>query len=256
MLRSMTETEIHAWATRAEIALAALTFVALFFVTAPYGRHARKGWGPEIGQRAGWIAMELPAVVLWLAVYLAGSHAVEAAPAVLMGLWQVHYVHRTFVFPFRIRAEGKTTPLSIVAAAVAFNTLNAYLNARQVSEIGSYPTSWLVDPRFIVGAAMFGVGFAMNLHSDAILISLRKPGETGYRIPHGGLYRFVSCPNYLGEIVEWTGWAIATWSLPGLAFALYTAANLVPRAIRHHAWYLERFPDYPRERKALIPFVL
>ena len=53
-------------------------------------------------------------------------------------------------------------------------------------------------------------------------------------------------PNYLGEIVEWTGWALATWSLAGLAFAVYTAANLAPRAVANHDWYLSTFDDYPR----------
>ncbi len=28
---------------------------------------------------------------------------------------------------------------------------------------------------------------------------LREPGENGYKIPHGGGYRFISCPNYLGD---------------------------------------------------------
>ena len=95
----------------------------------------------------------------------------------------------------------------------------------------------------------------MNLNSDAILRNLRKPGETGYKIPRGGFFRFVSAPNYLGELIEWSGWALATWSLPGLAFLLWTAANLVPRAISNHKWYVSTFPDYPRERKAILPFI-
>lgn len=252
----MSEAELHTYATWTEIGLAALTFISLFFVTAPYGRHGRKGWGPEIGQRLGWILMELPAVALWLAIYFAGTHALELAPLALMLLWQTHYVNRTFVFPFRIKAEGKTTPISIVATAIVFNTLNAYVNARWVSEFGSYAASWLYDVRFVVGALLFFAGFAINQHADQVLMNLRKPGETGYKIPHGGLYRFISCPNYFGEILEWTGWAIATWSLAGLSFALYTIANLAPRALKHHEWYLSKFPDYPKERRALIPFVV
>ena len=62
-------------------------------------------------------------------------------------------------------------------------------------------------------------------------------------------------PNYLGEIVVWSGWALATWSLPGLAFAVWTIANLAPRARSHHTWYQETFPDYPAERKALVPWM-
>ena len=66
----------------------------------------------------------------------------------------------------------------------------------------------------------------------------------------------MSSPNYLGEIIEWTGWAIATWSLAGTAFAVYTAANLASRAFANHRWYRDRFPDYPSDRRALVPFLL
>jgi steroid 5-alpha reductase family enzyme len=102
---------------------------------------------------------------------------------------------------------------------------------------------------------LFVAGFIVNRWADLALRSLRKPGETGYRIPYGGLFRHVSCPNYLGEVVEWCGWALATWSLPGLAFAVWTFANLAPRARAHHAWYHSNFEDYPAERKALIPWI-
>jgi protein-S-isoprenylcysteine O-methyltransferase Ste14 len=99
-------------------------------------------------------------------------------------------------------------------------------------------------------------GFVLNLSSDRILRKLRGERRSGYSIPRGGAYRFVSSPNYLGEILEWTGWAIATWSLAGLAFAVYTFANLAPRAMANHRWYRQTFDDYPGSRKALIPFVL
>ena len=70
------------------------------------------------------------------------------------------------------------------------------------------------------------------------------------------MFRYVSCPNHFGEIVEWAGFAVMCWNLPALSFAVWTAGNLIPRALSHHRWYRERFPDYPPERKAVIPFVL
>ena len=63
----------------------------------------------------------------------------------------------------------------------------------------------------------------------------------------------MSCPNYLGELVEWAAWALLTGSLAGLSFFCFSAANLVPRARSHHRWYQSRFPDYPAQRKALLP---
>jgi 3-oxo-5-alpha-steroid 4-dehydrogenase 1 len=237
------------------LGLAAVTLAALSFVTAPYGRYTRSGWGPTIPSRVGWIVMESPAVLAFLAFYLLGSHRAAPAPLVLLALWQTHYIHRAFVFPFAMRAKGKRMPVAIAAMAIAFNVLNAWVNARWISELGDYPASWLVDPRFVLGAVTFFVGMGINVRADRRLMALRAPGEAGYKIPRGGLYEYVSSPNYLGEIVEWLGWALATWSLPGLAFAIYTIANLGPRALHHHAWYRRSFPDYPPRRKALLPFV-
>jgi protein-S-isoprenylcysteine O-methyltransferase Ste14 len=238
------------------LGMAVLTYVALQWVTAPYGRHGRSGWGPSIPSRVAWVVMESPAVFVFLAIYLGGQNRGALVPGVLLGMWMLHYVQRTFIFPFRIRSEGKEMALSIASMAFAFNLLNAYLNARWISHFGDYGAEWLADPRFLCGALLMLIGWLINIHSDTVLIRLRAPGETGYKIPRGGLYRWVSCPNYFGELLEWLGWALATWSGAGLAFALYTAANLVPRAVSHHRWYQERFEDYPKTRRAVLPSLL
>src|SRR5262249_55630374 len=116
--------------------------------------------------------------------------------------------------------------------------------------------SWLKDPRFALGLLLFALGFLTHVRADAALRALRAPGTGGYSVPRGGLFDLVSCPNYLGEIVEWTGYALLTWSPAAASFAVWTAANLGPRAIAHHKWYGERFQDYPRGRKAIVPWLL
>ena len=136
----------------------------------------------------------------------------------------------------------------------AFNLTNGLLHSVwlfvQPTMIG---TDWLTDWRFAMGAAFFGLGFAVNVDSCNRLLRLRRENQGDYSIPRGGLFRWVSCPNYLGEMVEWIGWALLTWNPAGLAFAVWTMANLAPRARAHHYWYRDRFPDYPTKRKALIP---
>ena len=249
----MSESTLHLLATWTEIGLAVAAFVLLLFVAAPYGRHDRRGWGPTMPNAAGWMVMESPAVVLFAFIYVVGDHASEAVPLILGSLWMFHYVHRTFVFPLRVRTVGKHMPVVIVAIAFLFNVLNAYVIARWLSHLGEYPTDWLRDPRFAIGTAVFAVGFAINSKADHILINLRRPGETAYRVPNGWLFDYVASPNYLGEIVEWAGFAVAMWSLPGLAFLLFTSANVIPRALSNLRWYRETFPDYPPDRKALIP---
>jgi steroid 5-alpha reductase family enzyme len=106
---------------------------------------------------------------------------------------------------------------------------------------------------FVLGMLVFVAGFLLHVHSDRIIRNLRRPGEAGYRIPQGGMFRWVSSPHYLGEIIQWTGWAILTWSWAGVAFALFTFCNLAPRAISNHRWYRERFAEYPDRRRILVP---
>lgn len=249
---SLFPTLLYGW-----LVLAALIFPLLFFVSAPYGRHNRQGWGPQINRTLGWVVMEAPSPLLMTLFFLLGDRHSSLVALLFLGAWLVHYVHRAFVFPFRLRGGQKRMPLLIALFALCFNLGNAYFNGRFLFSFSPpYSTGWLADPRFIAGAVLFVLGLAINLQADTALLRMRRdPGED-YRIPRGGLFELVSCPNYLGEVMEWIGWALATWSLPGLAFALWTVANLVPRAVSHHRWYREKFPDYPRRRRAVIPFLL
>jgi 3-oxo-5-alpha-steroid 4-dehydrogenase 1 len=252
----MHELQIHQYLVGALLVLSLPTAAVLLLLSAPYGRHSRGGWGPGVPSRLGWILMESPAPLLFAAVYLAGEHAQSAVPLAFLLMWQLHYLNRTFVFPFRMRSGGRRLPLVIVLLALVFNTLNAYVNARWISQFGDYPPAWFASAPFVLGVPLFLFGWFVNLRADAVLRGLRRPGETHYAIPQGGLFRRVSCPNYLGEMLAWWGWALATWSPAGLAFAVFTSANLVPRALAHHRWYRQRFAGYPAARRAVIPFLL
>jgi 3-oxo-5-alpha-steroid 4-dehydrogenase 1 len=239
-------------------ALSAVTFGALLTIAAPYGRHARAGWGPSVGPRLGWVLMECPAVFGMILWFYLGDRSLASVSAGFLGLWLWHYVYRTFVFSALIRG-GRPMPLVIALMGFVFNLANSYLNGRWLFSLGPvHAPTWLTDPRFFAGAALFFAGFAIHVHSDHVLRSLRRPDDPpgAYRIPEGGLFRWVSAPNYLGELLQWLGWALATWSISGLAFLTWTAANLLPRALANHRWYRERFPEYPRRRRALIPGLL
>lgn len=236
------------------LVLAAVTFIILLFITAPYGRYIRSSWGPSVNNRLGWLLMEMPAPLIFIACFVLGKYTNMVIMLVFFGMWELHYLHRAFIYPFTLHGTRKRMPLVVVSFALVFNLVNGYLNSRHLFTFsGGYLNEWLKDPRFIIGLVLFISGFAINRRADQILRGLRKPDEYGYKIPHDKLFRWISCPNYLGEIIIWIGWAIATWSLAGLAFATWTAANLIPRARSHHAWYKKNFPDYPPERKALIP---
>lgn len=234
--------------------MAVVVFIALFFVSAPYGRHARCGWGPAIDNRLGWLVMESVPPVAFGILFALGNNPKNLPALIFLLLWEAHYLHRGFIYPFTLPGRGHRMPVVIMVTGIIFNGGNSYLNGRFLFTFSpGYETDWLVDPRFIAGVILFLAGFSINRRADRILKILRKRGDSGYSIPRGSLYKWISCPNYLGEIITWAGWAVTTWSLAGLAFAAWTAANLVPRARAHHQWYHRNFPDYPKERKILLP---
>jgi 3-oxo-5-alpha-steroid 4-dehydrogenase 1 len=234
--------------------LAAAIFVALFFVIAPYGRHTAKHWGATMRSTTGWIVMECSSPIIFAVCFSLGHNRYTLPIIALLILWETHYIHRAFFYPLHRHDGDKRMPVLVVALGFIFNGINSYLNGRYIFHLSpGYPDTWLSDPRFIAGVLLFIFGFIINRQADFTLHNLRDEGENGYRIANNGLYRWVSCPNYLGEIIMWIGWAVATWSLAGLSFAVWTAANLVPRARAHHRWYHRNFSEYPPERKTLLP---
>ncbi|CAC5380411.1 Retrovirus-related Pol polyprotein from transposon 297,Steroid 5-alpha-reductase DET2,Retrovirus-related Pol polyprotein from transposon 17.6,3-oxo-5-alpha-steroid 4-dehydrogenase 1,3-oxo-5-alpha-steroid 4-dehydrogenase 2 [Mytilus coruscus] len=163
---------------------------------------------------------------------------------------------RTFIFSFLIRG-GKPTPFVTFAMAFLFCVVNGYLQGGYLLfHAPRDDHKCVTSPQFITGLVMFFTGMVINIHSDHVLRNLRKSGETGYKIPRGGMFNYISGANFFGEILEWWGFFVLCPSLPSLAFAVFTTCNIGPRAVQHHRWYIQKFDDYPQNRKAVIPFIL
>lgn len=237
------------------IALAIVLFPLQLFVSAPYGRHSKTTWGPMLSNKLGWVLMESWALVTFWTVY--SLHFKSNTYALFFAsLYTLHYIHRSFIFPLRTNTKGKQMPLLIALFALIFNSINAACLAFFLSEVSNYPVGYIFKWNFLLGFFLFFAGAFINIKSDSILINLRKPGEIDYKIPQGFLFRYISCPNHFGEIVEWFGFMLMVWNLAGVAFLVWTASNLLPRALHHHKWYQQHFPNYPKERKAVLPFSL
>jgi len=238
------------------IAFAILLFPVLFVVKQPYGKHFRYGWGPSIPNRIGWIIMEMPSLLI-LSYFFIISRNFNGTVILLFALWFIHYFNRTLVFPFRIKTKGKKMPLIIMLFAITFNIINASINGIALGNTADFNVFTTTDLiRFGIGFLLFATGMFINLSSDNLLIALRKSSVNGYQIPQKGMFKWISCPNYLGEIIEWIGFAAMAWNLAALSFAIWTIVNLLPRAIDHHKWYRHYFAGYPGNRKAIIPFIL
>jgi 3-oxo-5-alpha-steroid 4-dehydrogenase 1 len=237
------------------LGFAAVVFIILFFISAPYGKFSRKGWGPSIKSKWAWMIMEFPSPAL-IFIFFITSEQKNIPQLIFLIIWLSHYLLRTFIYPFRQSGKQKPFPVIVILMALFFNCLNGLANGYSVFHFNSYGNSWLFSWQFLTGIIVFITGFAINKSADEKLRSLRYKNPSEYVVPQGWLFNYISCPHYLGEIIEWAGWALMTWSLSGLAFFIFTFANLFPRAISSHIWYRKIFPDYPAKRKAVIPFII
>lgn len=240
-------------------ALAVVVFIALFFIDAGYGKFYQPKWGPSLDNHWGWFLMEVPVFVAMLVLWWFSDRRTDGVRMIFLLLFEIHYFHRSFIFPRQLRGHSRM-PLAIVLMGALFNTLNALMQGGwifYISPAGFYPKDWLLSLPFLAGTLLFFAGMYINIQSDSIIRNLRKPGDTAHYLPKGGMFRYVTSANYFGEFMEWVGFAILTWSWAGAVFALWTFANLAPRAARIYDLYSQEFPDEldTHKVKRMLPFI-
>ncbi|KAE8692884.1 Steroid 5-alpha-reductase DET2 [Hibiscus syriacus] len=125
------------------------TWISLYFLQAPYGKHNRPGWGPTISPPLAWFFMESPTLWLTLLLFPFGQHFSNPKSFVLISPFLLHYFNRTVLYPLRLsrNGNGKVFPVSIALTAFGFNLLDAYLQARWVSH---YKDDYESDGLFLV----------------------------------------------------------------------------------------------------------
>ncbi|ORX96666.1 putative membrane dehydrogenase protein [Basidiobolus meristosporus CBS 931.73] len=248
------------------VAFPIVVILASCVLTSPYGMLASNVPLGKIPGKLGWMLMEAMSPLTFLVSFFMPSSTHYTQPTVasylFLTMWLTHYINRSFVSVWRASYRSPM-PIITCLSAVFFNLGNAYMNGRWAAVFGDYPASYLTSTPFLLGTALFFAGFVGNILADNTLMNLRANYVSGkdkeqskYKIPYGQLFEFISCPHYFFEIIEWTGYAIATQSVPGMLFAVCTASNLIPRAVQIHQWYNTTFADYPKSRKAVIPFLL
>ena len=232
-----------------------IAFILLLKVKAPYGKFSSKKWGATMPYKLGWFIQEIISPIFFSYFFLTGSLDIKSVSWIFFIFWNIHYFNRSIILPLQQKKKSPPMPIIVVLLAIIFNIINGFINGYYLGSIQTYDMSYLLNINFVSGLVIFLVGFFINFKSDRILLNL-KNNNKGYQIPRGFMYNYISSPNYFGEIIEWTGFAIMTWSIPGFLFALWTAFNLVPRSLSNHKWYIKQFSDYPKSRKAIIPFIL
>ena len=112
-----------------------------------------------------------------------------------------------------------------------------------------------------IGPILFAVSELLNLKAHIDLRNLRPAGTRIRQVPRGILFKFISCPNYLFEILSWVAFTMASQSVAAACFTVVGAAQMTVWAIQKHKRYRKEFNGedgrelYPRNRRILIPFI-
>ena len=136
-------------------------------------------------------------------------------------------------------------------------TLSYFLSAATLI-YSQHLTNGLPEPAMNLlypGILMFVVGILGNFYHHYLLSNLRGKGEKEYKIPKGGCFELVICPHYLFEITMFYGIFFISQTLYALSFAVGTTFYLLGRSDSTRKWYLSKFEDFPKNVKAIIPFV-
>ena len=164
---------------------------------------------------------------------------------------------------------AKKKPLPVVVVVWIFCAL---LYVGQVSPVAFYlanksngvPVSEVLP---WVGAALMAMGVLLESVADAQKKSAKKINK--HRFVDTGVYRIVRCPNYLGELVIWTGaylvgfgacltvwqWVIATIGYIGIVYVMFSGARRLE--IRQNLTYGAdpEYQAYIKKTPILLPLV-
>jgi hypothetical protein len=214
----------------------------------PYGKF-RTGVG--INSRAGLaLAYAIP-VFVYIALWVEGGSPRTLYHLAVFGSFQVHFVRRIFEVSF-VDSYSRPTPLrAVVIIAFLYGGVGASCASFQVRTFGQ-PTS---QPIFILGVLTFAFGEALNGYHHWLLARLRPLGVRIYVVPRHGLFGWVACPHYLGEILSFVGYAMMSDLLPVWGNAVVVTAYLGSRANSTLSWYRRVMPlQIPPDWRRLIPF--
>ncbi|XP_064605660.1 probable very-long-chain enoyl-CoA reductase art-1 [Liolophura sinensis] len=228
----------------------------------------------DLGPQVGWTTVFLteyagPLLIYPIfyirpsCIYGAGATSEPYAKAVHIALacWTFHYAKRLLETVFVHRFSHATMPI-----------MNIFKNSLYYWGFTAFVSYFINHPLYTPpaygnvqlygGLALFVVAELGNLSIHIALKNLRPPGTKLRRIlnptsnPLTCLASLVSCPNYTYEALAWIGFSVLSQSLPA---ALFTAAGFYQMSI----WalgklrnYRREFKEYPRSRKAILPFIL
>lgn len=227
-----------------------------------------KDLGPQIGWNTVFLLEYAGPLVIYAAVAcrpwilygeLAYNQTFTTTAKIALTCWSIHYLKRVLETLFVHRFSHGTMPIR-----------NLFKNCGYYWGFCLYVAYHVNHPLFTpppiifqaIGLGLFALCESGNLATHVLLRNLRPAGSTVRKIPKPDscplniLFNYVSCPNYTYEVGSWIGFTLLTSCLPAALFTFAGFYQMAVWALGKHKNYKKEFPDYPKQRKAIIPFIL
>ena len=160
--------------------------------------------------------------------------------------------------------DSKTIPLFVkvciwVACALLYLLQVTPVFYRLASGAGSNAFTY-------IGAAVMAFGFALEAAADIQKNKAKKINSR--RFVDTGLYRIVRCPNYLGEMIMWTGcvisgigavtgwqWALVALGFIGITYVMFSGARRLELRQNRNYGNDPEYQEYVKTVPIMIPFI-
>ncbi|KAF9268522.1 hypothetical protein L218DRAFT_917324 [Marasmius fiardii PR-910] len=177
----------------------------------------------------------------------------------------LHFAKRVLESIFVHRFSHGTMPFrNIFKNSAHYHILSGVFLAADLYRPGYSATSpWIKgtgkdDEAYLwIFASIWGLFELLNLSTHLTLRNLRPAGTKKRAIPYGIGFGLVSCPNYFFETMAWLTLSVMTGSYAAYFFTFVGTAQMLVWALKKHSNYKKEFgKEYPRNRKAMFPFII
>ncbi|KAK6137754.1 hypothetical protein DH2020_028506 [Rehmannia glutinosa] len=163
-----------------------------------------------------------------------------------------HFFKRVFEVLFVHKFSGWMDVETMTTISLSYSSFSA------IAIYNQHLTQSLPEPAIdlkYIGIPMFLVGICGNFYHHYLLSKLRTKGDKQYKIPQSGLFSLVICPHYLFEILGFFAISCISQTLYAFSFTMGSIFYLMGRSYATRKWYESKFEDFPKDVKALIPYI-
>jgi very-long-chain enoyl-CoA reductase len=228
-----------------------------------------KDLGPQIAWRSVFIVEYLGPLLIHPLVYFLRPYIYSAPSSWLkvasmpppsliqtlsLALICIHFLKREFETIFVHRFSLSTMPAFNIFKNSAHYWLLAGLNIAYWTYSPAAKGSDEITLLPAIGIVLFIIGELGNLYTHLILRWLRPEGTKTRAIPKGLAFNMVTCPNYMFELLAWTGIFLVNRSWSTMLFNVVAGAQMAVWGKKKEGQYRKQFgAKYQKKRFAMIP---